>query len=117
MQSVRELEHELTGFDLRQVKHIIDESEQMPAVGLKSASARSTIAPRSAAHELGHFVAHYLEPRELAFERFGPGIRNPALSYCVGPRDTNQCRTWAMDSATSQSAGDPVAYWPSSSSC
>jgi Zn-dependent peptidase ImmA (M78 family) len=28
----------------------------------------------TAAHELGHFVAHYVEPRELAFERFGPGI-------------------------------------------
>jgi hypothetical protein len=30
----------------------------------------------TAAHELGHFVAHYVEPRELALERFGAGIRD-----------------------------------------
>src|SRR6516165_6029390 len=32
---IRKFEFELTGLDLRQIKHVIDESEQMLAVGLK----------------------------------------------------------------------------------
>src|SRR6516164_3679639 len=33
---IRKFEFELTGLDLRQIKHVIDESEQVLAVGLKS---------------------------------------------------------------------------------
>src|SRR5712671_2160208 len=32
---LREFKHQLTGLDLGQIKHVIDEPEQVPAVGLK----------------------------------------------------------------------------------
>src|SRR6516164_8727482 len=31
---IRQFEHKLARFDLRQIKHVIDKSEQVPAVGL-----------------------------------------------------------------------------------
>src|SRR5215813_4407619 len=51
---IRKFEFELTGLDLRQIEHVIDESEQMLAIGLKAFEYAKHVLGRLAISTVRH---------------------------------------------------------------